>query len=107
MKNPSLQDLIGGITSVTLGDDEARRRRVQKSVLEREGPPVFDVAVEIIDRNTWRIHHNLSEAVDAILSGVCFSGPFHNTIKCALVSHLYWWNPKEEREISFFAGNVR
>jgi stage III sporulation protein SpoIIIAA len=36
MKNPSLSDLVGGITSVTLGDDEARRRGVQKSVLERQ-----------------------------------------------------------------------
>lgn len=26
MKNPSLNDLIGGIASVTLGDDEAKRR---------------------------------------------------------------------------------
>lgn len=73
MKNPSLQDLIGGITSVTLGDDEARRRRVQKSVLEREGPPVFDVAIELIDRETWRIHHDLAEAVDAALAGMLYS----------------------------------
>ena len=38
LKNPTLNDLVGGVASVTLGDDEARRRRVQKSVLEREGP---------------------------------------------------------------------
>ena len=37
MLNPTLSDLIGGIQSVTLGDEEARRRRTQKSVLEREG----------------------------------------------------------------------
>lgn len=36
MKNPSLADLVGGISSVTLGDEEARRRGVQKSVLERQ-----------------------------------------------------------------------
>ena len=36
LKNPLLNDLVGGVVSVTLGDDEARRRRVQKSVLERE-----------------------------------------------------------------------
>lgn len=28
MKNPSLNDLVGGICSVTLGDDEAKRRYV-------------------------------------------------------------------------------
>lgn len=27
---------LGGIASVTLGDDEAKRRGVQKSVLERQ-----------------------------------------------------------------------
>ena len=36
MKNPSLNDLVGGICSVTLGDDEAKRRGVQKSILERQ-----------------------------------------------------------------------
>ena len=47
MLNPTLSDLIGGIQTVTLGDDEARRRRTQKSVLERKAPPTFDVVVEI------------------------------------------------------------
>ena len=47
MLNPTLSDLIGGIQSVTLGDEEARRRRTQKSVLERKAPPTFDVIVEI------------------------------------------------------------
>ena len=41
IKNPTLSDLIGGIQSVTLGDDEARRRGSQKSVLERKAPPHF------------------------------------------------------------------
>ena len=50
MLNPTLSDLIGGIQSVTLGDEEARRRRTQKSVLERKAPPTFDVIVEIQDR---------------------------------------------------------
>ena len=34
IKNPTLSDLVGGIQSVTLGDDEARRRASQKTVLE-------------------------------------------------------------------------
>jgi len=50
MLNPTLTDLIGGIQTVTLGDEEARRRRSQKSVLERKAPPTFDVIVEILDR---------------------------------------------------------
>lgn len=71
IKNPCLQQLLGGITSVTLGDDEAHRRSAQKTVLERESPPVFDVAIEILERTMWRIHHNLGESVDIALAGVC------------------------------------
>ncbi len=33
--NPTLADLIGGIQSVVLGDEEAKRRGTQKSILER------------------------------------------------------------------------
>src|SRR6202030_839105 len=47
MLNPTLSDLIGGIQSVTLSDEEARRRGTQKSILERKAPPTFDVLVEI------------------------------------------------------------
>lgn len=46
--------------SVTLGDEEARRRGVQKSVLERKGPPTFSAAVEMISRTEWRVHRSLS-----------------------------------------------
>ncbi|KAL4555102.1 hypothetical protein LXL04_037713 [Taraxacum kok-saghyz] len=67
--NPSLEMLVGGIQSVTLGDEEANRRGVQKSVLERKGPSVFDCAVEIISRVELRVHSNLEATVDAILSG--------------------------------------
>ena len=51
MMNPTLSDLIGGIQSVTLGDEEARRRGTQKSILERKAPPTFDVVVEIQDQD--------------------------------------------------------
>jgi hypothetical protein len=67
MMNPTLSDLIGGIQSVTLGDEEARRRGTQKSILERKSPPTFDIVVEIQDRDKVAIHPNVSEAVDAIL----------------------------------------
>lgn len=69
IKNPTLSDLVGGISSVTLGDDEAKRRGSQKTVLEREKQPTFDIVIEIIDRNTLAVYKNTSEAVDYILRG--------------------------------------
>ncbi len=69
MLNPTLSDLIGGIQSVTLGDEEARRRRTQKSVLERKAPPTFDVVVEIADRDRVIVHTDVAETVDQMLRG--------------------------------------
>src|SRR5437763_7492292 len=69
MLNPTLADLIGGIQTVTLGDEEARRRGTQKSVLERKAPPTFDVIVEIQNWNRVAVHEDVSEVVDAILRG--------------------------------------
>src|SRR5438309_8775917 len=67
--NPTLSDHIGCIQTVTLGDDEARRRGTQKSVLERKAPPTFDVLVEIQDRERVAVHENVSDVVDALLRG--------------------------------------
>jgi stage III sporulation protein SpoIIIAA len=67
--NPTLSDLVGGIESVTLSDEEARRRGSQKAVLERRAPPTFDVLVELEDRQRMAVHHNVAAAVDAILRG--------------------------------------
>ncbi|KAG6602290.1 Protein SEEDLING PLASTID DEVELOPMENT 1, partial [Cucurbita argyrosperma subsp. sororia] len=69
IKNPSLQILVGGIESVTLGDEEARKRKVQKTILERKGPPTFTCAVEMISKTECRVHHRLDTTVDAILAG--------------------------------------
>ena len=69
IKNPTLSDLVGSIQSVTLGDDEAKRRGSQKTVLEREKQPTFDIVIEIIDRNTLAIYKDTAEAVDYILRG--------------------------------------
>nr|GMD33623.1 P-loop containing nucleoside triphosphate hydrolase protein [Ipomoea batatas] len=69
IKNPSLQLLVGGIESVTLGDEEARKRKVQKTILERKGPSTFTCAVEMISRTECRVHHRLDATVDAILAG--------------------------------------
>jgi len=67
IKNPTLSDLVGGVNCVTLGDDEARRRACQKTILEREKHPTFDMVIEIRDRNTLAVYPNVAEAVDAIL----------------------------------------
>ena len=69
VQNPTLSDLIGGIQAVTLGDIEARRRRTQKTVLERKAPPTFDVLVEIQGRNRVLIALDVGETVDKVLRG--------------------------------------
>ena len=60
---------MGGIQAVTLGDDEARRRGTQKTVLERKAPPTFDIVIEIVEMHLLQIHHDVAEAVDNILLG--------------------------------------
>jgi stage III sporulation protein SpoIIIAA len=70
MKNPTLSDLIGGLQAVTLGDDEARRRRSQKTVLERKAPPTFAIAVEMLERQRWVVHDDVAATVDLALRGV-------------------------------------
>ena len=69
MLNPTLSDLIGGIESVTLSDEEARRRGTQKTVLERRSPPTFDVLIEIQHRDRFAIHLDIAAAVDSLLRG--------------------------------------
>ena len=69
MKNPTLADLIGGIQAVTLGDDEARRRGSQKTVLERKAPPTFEIAIEMLERQRWVIHERVSDSIDSLLRG--------------------------------------
>ncbi len=67
--NPTLSDLVGGIESVTLSDEEARRRGTQKTVLERRSPPTFDVLVEIQERDRLAVHADVAAAVDSLLRG--------------------------------------
>jgi stage III sporulation protein SpoIIIAA len=69
MLNPTLADLVGGIQTVTLGDEEARRRGTQKSILERKAPPTFDVVVEIQQWDRVAVHENVAEVVDELLLG--------------------------------------
>ena len=67
--NPTLSDLVGGIESVTLSDEEARRRGTQKTVLERRAPPTFDVLIEIQERERLILHHDVAMSVDNLLRG--------------------------------------
>ncbi|MDF5719899.1 MAG: AAA family ATPase [Rhizonema sp. PD37] len=69
IKNPTLSDLVGGIQAVTLGDDEARRRGSQKTVLERKAPPTFEIAVEMLERQRWVVHESVADTVDTLLRG--------------------------------------
>ena len=70
IKNPTLSDLVGGIQAVTLGDEEARRRRSQKTVLERAADPTFPVAVEMHSRHRWAVHTDVAATVDQLLRGL-------------------------------------
>ncbi|WP_305794678.1 R3H domain-containing nucleic acid-binding protein [Myxococcus sp. CA051A] len=67
--NPTLSDLVGGVHTVTLSDDEARRRRTQKTVSERKAPPTFDIVVEMVSRDEVRVHADTADAVDRLLAG--------------------------------------
>lgn len=67
--NPTLSDLVGGIQSVILSDEEAHRRGSQKAILERKAIPTFDVVIELRDRDTLGIYHDTAQAVDLLLRG--------------------------------------
>ncbi len=103
MLNPTLSDLIGGIQSVTLSDEEARRRGTRKSILERKAPPTFDILVEIQTFNRVSVHRDVATTVDALLRGTTVqpltremeeSGAVH-TLSAAPAT-----TPNEERELS-------
>jgi stage III sporulation protein SpoIIIAA len=70
LKNPTLSDLIGGIQAVTLGDEEARRRGSQKTVLERKAPPTFEIAIEMQQRQQWLVHDDVATTIDGLLRGL-------------------------------------
>jgi stage III sporulation protein SpoIIIAA len=101
--NPTLADLIGGIQTVTLGDEEARRRRTQKSILERKAPPTFDMVVEIVDYYKVTVHPEVTEAVDALLHGrppkaeVRWMDEDGEVKKEAITSPIMW-ESKEEKQ---------
>jgi len=72
IKNPPLADLIGGIQYVTLSDEEAKRRKTQKTVLERKAYPAFEILIEINQQNSWTVHEDVKTSIDLILRGESF-----------------------------------
>jgi stage III sporulation protein SpoIIIAA len=101
--NPTLSDLIGGVQTVTLGDEEARRRHTQKSVLERKAPPTFDMVVEIVDYYKVTVHANVTEAVDALLHGQppraeVRSMDEDGEVKREAITSPLTWESKEEKQ---------
>jgi len=101
--NPTLSDLIGGVQTVTLGDEEARRRHTQKSILERKAPPTFDMVVEIVDYYKVTVHPDVTEAVDALLHGrppkaeVRSMDEAGEVKREAITSPLTWESKEEEK----------
>lgn len=69
IKNPLLVNLVGGIQYVTLSDDEANRRKTQKSILERKSYPAFEILIEVNQQNSWTIHENVKQSIDLLLRG--------------------------------------
>ncbi|MDX1920009.1 MAG: AAA family ATPase [Candidatus Caenarcaniphilales bacterium] len=69
VQNPSLSILVGGAQLVTLSDEEAKRRKSQKSILERAKDATFEIAVEIISHHSVVVHNHVNQSVDQILRG--------------------------------------
>lgn len=78
VKTPYVSNLIGGVTNVTLSDNEAKRRKSQKNILERKTYPTFEILIEINDQTSWTIHENVINSIDSIL----FGGSFIRQIRC-------------------------
>ncbi|QSQ22036.1 AAA family ATPase [Pyxidicoccus parkwayensis] len=72
--NPTLSDLVGGVHTVTLSDEEARRRNTQKTISERKAPPTFDIVVEMVSRDEVLVHPDTAESVDRLLAGQAVGG---------------------------------
>lgn len=70
LQSTELCGLVGGVHTVVLGDEEARRRGLRsKSARERKQLPVFDTVVELRSHHKWVIYHNIPESVDTLLEG--------------------------------------
>ena len=69
--NAELACLAGDVQTVVLSPEEIAQRGMERhTTLERAGPPVFDCAVEIVQRGTFVIHPDVARSVDSLLKGV-------------------------------------
>lgn len=95
IKNPTLSDLLGGIQSVTLSDEEARRRGSQKTIIERKALPAFPMAIELNEKKAWTIHEKVEISVDAILKrqAPCLQKRFIKTKKLIQIVHTSLTKP--------------
>lgn len=72
LKNPTLVKLVGGVHPVVVSDAKAKARKdgsIQKTFLERAGSPTFDMLVELVGRNHWRVYRDVATTVDNMLAG--------------------------------------
>lgn len=83
--NPTLSDLVGGINTVTLSDEEARRRRTSKTVTERKAPPTFDIVIEMVSRDELVVHRDTARAVDMLLKGTSPGGERRKRVEGGLI----------------------
>jgi stage III sporulation protein SpoIIIAA len=71
--NPHLRDLLGGVNTVILSAQEREQEQAaSKTRNERKMEPAFDVCIELIGLNKWRIHHDIAASVDVVLRRVSF-----------------------------------
>ena len=112
IKNPTLSDLLGGVETVTLGDEEARRRQTQKAVLERKSPPTFNVVIEIRSRDLLAIYHDAATAVDSYLRDIPLSPEIRGVDRTGNVkvwqeeNLLQMEKTKQEQEIRIFTFSI-
>ena len=66
VRNPALNQLVGGISTVTLGDAAAKSRGSQKTVMERSGPATFPTLIEIQRLGTYTVR-DTETTIDAHL----------------------------------------
>jgi stage III sporulation protein SpoIIIAA len=107
LQNPTISDLVGGIQTVTLSDEEARRRGTQKTVLERKAPPTFDVLIEIQDKERLAVHHDVAEVVDRFLRDIPARPELRTRIEGGGVEIQQAESPEPERTRGARAGRAR
>ena len=71
IRNLHLRALLGGVNTVILSAQERlNERATSKTRNERRMEPAFDVCLELIGVNKWRLHHDIAASVDVVLRQV-------------------------------------